>query len=268
MKKNKLIILLLLWLLLLAGCTKANIIYEIDANHNVILNYQGQIDLSSADRDLKNGVTNLIKDTVTHYENIGFETSLDITETMIEFDMILSKPTNSFQEAYETLKTVMIDPTISFLLQVDLVYHIEEYEHSLDLAFDTDLSFILNAAGFNNMPLKLREELSSQLNESELTIDVILPYSTIVDQNDEVVIRYQDQKTHIYLPIALSEKSSFAIVSRMSVDNDQVLPMDMNSSISKTNKQIQTFNMITYSAITIGGISIISLIGYLIKSKK
>ena len=268
MKKSRLMTMILMGFLLLTGCTKAKIIYEIDSNHNVILDYQAQIDLSKADRDLRNGVTTLVEDTVAHYENMGFKTTLDITETMIEFDMILTKPNNSYQEAYETLRAIMIDPKISFLLQVDFVYQIEKYEHSLDLSFNTDFSLILDAAGFNRMPLKLREELLQQLNESELTIDVILPHSTIVNYNDEVTIWNQDQKTYIYLPIDLTDISNFAIVSRMSVDNDQTLPMDINSSIAKTHKQIETYTIITYSAIAVGGISMMAMIGFLIKSRK
>jgi len=267
MRKTKLFILIILLLAITTGCTKATIKYEIDKKYNVSLNYHVNIDLVDLDQELKNGINNLARVTVKYYQEMGFIANTTFNDDNIELDLTLTKANNNYEEAFQTLNELLTNPDISFLLSVDQANKVETFDSSFSLDLKTDLSKIISATGIDNLPLSLKTAIDTELAASEVSLEFILPYSTVIEKSESITVVNDNDQTYLKMAINLDEPSEFNIVTRMSLDNGKMLPVDIDTSIIETQKRIDLYHTLYYVGLAFTSAAVISFVILIVHKK-
>ena len=267
MCKTKLFILIILLLAITTGCTKATIKYEIDKKYNVSLNYHVNIDLVDLDQELKNGINNLARVTVKYYQEMGFIANTTFNDDNIELDLTLTKANNNYEEAFQTLNELLTNPDISFLLSVDQANKVETFDSSFSLDLKTDLSKIISATGIDNLPLSLKTAIDTELAASEVSLEFILPYSTVIEKSESITVVNDNDQTYLKMAINLDEPSEFNIVTRMSLDNGKMLPVDIDTSIIETQKRIDLYHTLYYVGLAFTSAAVISFVILIVHKK-
>ncbi len=265
MKKISTCILFLLILFIFTGCTQAKIKYEIDDKFNVILQYTANIDLSDLDKELSSGINGLVRRTVKDYESRGFKSSTKYSDNAIQLDLKLVKENDSLESAYQSLKEIMIDPEISFLLSVDMSTKTEKFQSALALELETDLPLIIDSTKINDLPPTIKNSILDNLDKSKIELEFVLPTSSIVEQSDSIIVTNQDNRTIINTTVSNDTSTLFRVVTKTSLDNGKFLFKDMDQSIIESENKITLY---TYTLYALGVLIIFTIIGLSIYIKK
>lgn len=265
MKKISTCILFLLILFIFTGCTQAKIKYEIDDKFNVILQYTANIDLSDLDKELSSGITGLVRRTVKDYESRGFKSSTKYSDNSIQLDLKLVKENDSLESAYQSLKEIMIDPEISFLLSVDMSTKTEKFQSALALELETDLPLIIDSTKVNDLPPTIKNSILDNLEKSKIELELVLPTSSIAEQSDSIIVTNLDNRTIINTTVSNDSSTLFRIVTKTSLENGRILLMNMDQSIIETENKV---NFYTYTIYFLGVLIIFLIVGLVLYIKK
>ncbi|MDD3924022.1 MAG: hypothetical protein PHP11_02855 [Erysipelotrichaceae bacterium] len=250
-KQKTMILAIMILMILLHGCTTASITYQIKEDHTVKLEYKADVDISHASSDLKKGLSALCENTIQHYQTLGFETDYRITDDQILISMILKQDNPDYKSAYENLKTIMDDPKLTFLIASDLSYLITENQHAITADMVLDLDKMLDAFGLYQLPSMIKDDLLSSLKQSELTINLILPATTIVDKNENITVSTNNNGTMMSQRIKLDEPTEFFIKGYILYDNDKAIQLDYDDMIQKTKSSITILKFSQYGLVLI-----------------
>ena len=178
---------------------------------------------------LKKGLKALCEKTVAHYQSLGFKTNYTVDDTKIQISMIYSHENPDQQSAYEDLKALMDDTDISFLLGSDLSCLITKNQHAITIDATIDLNEMLDAFGLYQLPKVVKDDLVASLNESELTLNFILPATTI----------------------KLDEATNFSVKGYAIYDDDKAVALSYDEMIAQTKSNINTLKIAQYALIII-----------------
>ena len=259
----KKIISVLILLIMLCGCAKAEISYSIDEKYNVKVTYHIEIDEEKMDSSIRSNVISLINSTSKKYEREGF--TVTSKENAIDYTFTLEKKADSYEEAVEILREIITNPEISFFLVADVHGSSEEYEQVLDFYFETDLGRILESTGTNKLPPTIRAEINEALNESTVNLTVTLPQVNVVAVNEDVIVENKDKKTTFTLPMKWEGTSIMDFTARMSLDNNKMTPHTMEDSIQNTKNQIGMYQALFYGG---SGLSVACSLGLVYSTMK
>ena len=262
----KKIISVIVLLIILCGCMKAEINYSIDEKHTVKVTYHIEIDEEKIDMALRGDVNTLIKNTAKKYENKGF--AVTSKEEELNYTFTLEKKTGSYEEAFEILEAVITDPEISLFLVADIHSYTDEYEQVLAFYFETDLGRMLESTGTNTLPPIIRKDITDGLNESTVNLTVTLPQANVVDVSKEVIVENKNKKTTFTLPLNWEGPSILSFTTRMSLDDNKVTPYTMEDSIKNTQNQIGLYQVLLYGGVGAGLASGAGLVYSIMNKKK
>lgn len=267
MKKISTKILVLLILFVFTGCTQAKVRYEIDDKFNVVLQYTANIDLSDLDKELSTGIKGLVRRTVKDYESRGFKSSTVYSDNAIQLDLRLVKENDSLENAYQSLKEIMIDPEISFLLSVDMSTKTEKFQSALVLELETDLPLIIDSTKVNDLPPTIRNSILDNIDKSKIELELVIPTSSIVEQSDSIIVSNQDNRTIINTTVSNDTNTLFRVVTKTSLENGKIIYNDMDQSITESENRINIYTNVLYILGILIFVNIIGLVLYIKKSK-
>lgn len=268
MKIIKTLLLVVFIGLTLSACTEAKIKYEIDKQYNVNLHYTATIDLSNVDNETRRGVLELCQTIEEEYMNIGFISNSEFDKSMIKIDLLLTKKNSNLEEAYSTLHELLINPDISYMLYSDITSSNEKYQSAYNIEFETDLPAILDSTGMNDLPPTIKNPLIEQINASNIMIELVLPYSTIVEMSESMNHSNTDTESILSMKINNDSPTNFKVMGKISLSNNKVIPKDMESSIQSTINNLNLFNYLIVGGGALSVISIISLAYFLSKNRQ
>ncbi|MEA5018112.1 MAG: hypothetical protein VB009_05285 [Erysipelotrichaceae bacterium] len=258
MKKKKIFLIVMFLMLSTFGCAKAKITYKIDDKFNTSITYYVIVDKNILPEQQHVSVHTIITTTSSAYEKKGFVIEhYQNDNDKIELKMSLTKANQSLDEAYQTLEELMIDPSITFLTSVDQDYKVLEYDSTLKLEVQTDIPLILEGSGFIKLPKMTQDEVLSSINESDLQIEFILPSSTIINRNEQTMIKQDKGQTIISTPILIDQKTILNVQLRTSLNNNKPLNLTITDSIDKSNTAQTTYQIMGYAS---GALAILTLV--------
>lgn len=268
MKTLKTLLTLLIVVFSLSACTDAKIKYEIDQKNTVSLHYTANIDLTNLDVETRNGLVDLCKKMEEEYKTIGFVSKSEFSKSFIVMDMRLDKKTSNLDEAYSTLKDLMINPDISFLLSTDISTITETYQSAYQIELETNLPAILHSTGMNDLPPTIKNPLIEKLNLSNVTLELVLPLSTIVSMSDDITHLDVENKTILSQKIKTDDSTVFNVIGKISLENGKIIPIDMESNIQNTDDKLNLSKNLIYVGLVLSILSILGLVYNIYKTKQ
>lgn len=178
-------ILCLLLSLLLTGCTETEIICGVDREKCAFLTVSVESDWEGLGnmlrRDLEDGMDRVAK----HYEKeLGFTVEKAYTSEGGSLRMTLKRPAESYEAAFEGLKALLTDETITPFLQVNL----QQTDHDLVQGFGMEVTLdagrMLENLGLEELPGDLQADFTQSLAESSAQLCLVLPASGLVSGPD------------------------------------------------------------------------------------
>lgn len=181
---KKLIFLLLLFAcLLFAGCgATADMEYGIDADNNAYTKLRVDVnagDLLEADKNfLQSDLISIVK----HYrDELGFECEYDyFAENKNKAYIILTKtiPCDSFEEAFENLKTMLCDEKYSAFSEVSCELSDTTGKYAYRINGQIDLHRVIENSNASGVPKGVADYIGDQLEDCSFSVTLAFPENT------------------------------------------------------------------------------------------
>jgi len=176
----KLKIILMLFLtffsvLFFSGCMQLNISCGVDAENNVYLNYEIEIDISTYSDDDIISIKQTVDTATSYYRNLGFETGEKTIDNKIKAKAELRKTADNPLEAFALLQAILTDSTITPFAEISMDKISTEYEEGFYFYGILDLTHVISPENINDLPSTLADEVNTSMEKCSGTVSVELP---------------------------------------------------------------------------------------------
>lgn len=177
--------LLVLAVVLLAGCTDTTIICGVDAERNAFLQITMEADWTGVAISMGQRYRSGFRELARYYrDELGFAVEEDYTENGCTLTAELKRPADSYASAFQELETMLTDSSITPFLQVGAVQETQGEVQGFGLDVTLDTGRILEHLGTEDMPRDLREYFQQGIEASTAQLQLVLPGNEVVSGPD------------------------------------------------------------------------------------
>ena len=221
MRKAKIFIVLLLMSLtfLISGCIKIDINTGIDADLTSYLSYHIKMDVSEFDMRYQNLLKNTLNRIGWQYqEDMGFIVDLDIETDQCSLVMTKRVSNNSFEQAFESLKSMLTDEDMTLFMYVDMGFQNFERQNRYLLNAATDIPQIIRLSNVEELPPSLLMRLENAIETGEGYISLELPVSDIVSSSHEASVA--NNRAIMTVPLDFTTQTDFELAGIVNLHGD------------------------------------------------
>jgi len=212
MRNQKLyfIITVLLFAVLLSGCTKIDISIGIDADFTSYLTYRIELDVDNVDIRYHNALKRALNEIGWYYqEELNFVAELNIDTNPYYVVMTRRMQNNSFEQAYQSLNLLLTNENITPFMTVDMAFQATERQSNYIFNATTDIPHIMSLSNAEELSPALQEQLNNALKTGEGTITLTLPAGEQFSSSHEVSI--QNNQTVMVAPLSFTEQTNLEL---------------------------------------------------------
>ena len=217
--RNKLIsiiLMLMVFVFITAGCTRFDINIGIDESNTAYLSYHLEFDLSKLNERQQHSFRVALYQIAIHYQqNLDFNVHLDLESSPIVFEAEKRVMNNSFEEAFESLKAMLTDERMTVFMQVDM--DSIEYSRQRGYIFNasTDINRILQSGDIEEMPPGIRHELEYYVETGAGTITITMPADEIVTASHYA--RINNGQLIMTVPLEFTGQTEFELSAKQNL---------------------------------------------------
>jgi len=209
-KKFILILLLSLSLFLISGCALFDVKIGIDSNNTAYLSYHLEMDVSEYNAHQQHNFKHALFEMAVHYhENLGFSVNLETDSNPLTLTAEKRINNNSFENAFESLKTMLSDEKMTIFMQVDMAEVNYPRQSAYIISAQADIPRILKSNDLDELPPGLRRSLDEAIKTSTGTITINIPADEIVSASHdaEILTGYAGME----VPLSFTGQTSFEL---------------------------------------------------------
>ncbi|MEZ4357454.1 MAG: hypothetical protein R2876_02325 [Eubacteriales bacterium] len=258
MKRLVLILILLSFAIIIAGCADINVTCGVDDSNNAFIKYEIEV---STDQVEANNATYIIKTLNTleaHFNDLGFTTTREDFYLTAE----LKEPSDNYDAAVDNLKNMLTDEDISIFYDVSVQKITTEYEQGYYVSLSADYSTWVLEKGTAYLPSEIKSQIEEYASSEAGTLTLMLPANEASSTSGQVNISRYTAKTSV--PIVLNKEISIDLSTKVS--GDGTVKDKLSASNIITSKIIFSIILCLVSAVLLA-IMIITLKRYF-KAKK
>ena len=236
--KKFLMLLICVLFLLLAGCTDTRISCGIDAEYNAYMNIDIRADLTEVDADRARAVRSSLRKLANYYQNIlgySVETTIREEEDIARVQMTLIRPADSYAEAFDQLKSILTDETLTPFTTVDAARTDGAFEQGYAVTGSLDADKLLRASRIDSLPKEMGDFLRQGIAESTAVIELTLPASEVVEHSGDIV--RDGAFVCAATPLALDARTDVTLVTRASLVNGEAASVPLTDAIAGLRRE-------------------------------
>jgi hypothetical protein len=202
MKKHKLIVIFSIILLtfLLSGCISIEIEAGIDEHFTSFLIYHIELDAREVDERYQNSLRRALNEIGWNYqEEHDFIVSFNADSAPYTLTMTRRIENGSFEQAYESLRTLLTNENITPFMSVDMAYERAERQHRYIFEAMTDIPQLMRLSNTEELPPELQQQLEEAIATGDGSVTITFPVSELVSSSHPVNI----QNNHAKLSVPL-----------------------------------------------------------------
>lgn len=210
MKRLILILLMVSFIIVVAGCSNINVTCGVDENNNAFIKYEIKI---LTDEVEANNVTNINKALETledHFNNLGFTTTREDFYLSAE----LKKKSSNYDLAIDALKEMLTDEDISVFYDVSVQKINTNVEQGYYVSLNADYSKWLLDKGVANLPSDIKSQVEQFASGQTGTLTLMLPANEAKSTSGQISMSGYGAKTSV--PIVLNKKISIDLSTKVS----------------------------------------------------
>jgi len=206
-------------MILLSACTKIDISTGIDTDFTAYLSYNIEIDVEKLDFRYHNAIKRALNEIGWYYqEELGFGVQLNIETNPYSLVMTRRIQNNSFEQAYKSLESLLINEEITPFMTLDMAFQTSERQSNYIFSATTDIPFIMSLSNAEELSPMLQQQLADSMNTGEGTITLSLPAGDLVDSSHQATL-INDQVVMI-VPLSFTEETGFELIGSVTMLRD------------------------------------------------
>lgn len=214
--------LLLLAVVLLAGCTETKIICGVDEEKNAFLQITMEADWTGVAISMGQRYRSGFRELARYYrDELGFAVEEDYTENGCTLTAELKRPADSYESAFRELETMLTDSSITPFLQVSTVQETQGEVQGFGLDVTLDTGRILEHLGTEDMPSDLREYFRQSIEASAAQLQLVLPGNEVVSGHDTATV--EDKAVRTQKDVNLTGQTALSLSTRAIVRDGQIV---------------------------------------------
>lgn len=176
-------------ILCLSGCTEAEISCGIQEDCSAFLSVRVATDLGDMSETNRAHVINSFERLAKYYEDtLGYtvEKNLDSAQDTAELSMSLKREADTYEDAFEELKKMLTDETLTLFTEVDLSCLAEEFQHGYAIKGKVNPEKVIQKTDFSAYGSDLETFFQESIQNSSLKLVVKLPAAEVVEHTGSV----------------------------------------------------------------------------------
>ena len=255
MKRFGRYLILIAAVIFLSGCVQIDVDCGVDSSFQAYLRYYIAVDTSDLNEiELENAKKSLHRIAFRYQSDLGFEVTENYdAEGMAELELLLSVPGNSYEDAFEKLKTILTNPEITPFLEVDMRSHTTDHEQSFVFRADTNFSGLIGQSQLDALPSQLQQRVSQGMSRVNGTFTIALPGKSDM----EGVVSNSDFSCTSSAPLSLDQPISLELKTRLELENGVASNKDLADSIQSLNtlNSLLPIFLCVLSALALGAVA-------------
>jgi len=220
MKKHIVYVILLVvsLVLLLSGCVQLDIDTGIDADFTAYLSYHIMLDVGESDMHRSELLFALNKIGWHYQQNLGFTVEINIETAPYFLIMTRRVENDSFEQAFESLKEMLTDESMTPFMQVDMASQSFFRQERYILSATADIPQIMRLSNVEELSPDLQQQLEDAMEAGKGTITLTLPASEVVSFSHQASI--QGNQMVMVVPLEFSDKTELELAAKLNLLSD------------------------------------------------
>jgi len=258
------IITVLLFAVLLSGCTKIDISIGIDADFTSYLTYRIEIDIDDVDVRYHNALKRALNEIGWLYqEELNFAVELNIDTNPYSVIMTRRMQNNTFEQAYQSLNLLLTNENITPFMTVDMAFQAADRQSNYIFNATTDIPHIMSLSNAEELSPALQEQLNNALKTGEGTITLTLPAGETICSSHQVDT--QNNQTVMVTPLSYTEQTTLELTGTVNLLRDGTPAGSIHEVIQE---QYRLRSIAIIACFAVFGILVITLILVIIGKRK
>jgi hypothetical protein len=203
MKKHTIVVLsfIILSIFFLSGCISVEIEAGIDEHFSSFLRYHIELDVREIDDRYQNSIRRALNEIGWNYqEQHQFMVSFNTDSAPYVLTMTRRIENGSFEQAYESLRDLMTNESITPFMTVDMAFERSERQQRYILEAMIDIPQILRLSNAEELTPELQHQLEDAILAGEGSVTISLPASELASSSHPADI----QSNHAVMSVPLS----------------------------------------------------------------
>lgn len=220
MKKIYLCI-IILSLFFLTGCVRVDIGIGIDERYNAFLSYEIKLDVSEVHPQYHEALARAVNELGWYYqEDLGFTVGVNTSSETYTLTMRKSVAGESFAEAFESLKTMLTDESMTPFMHLDMAMESYVVQDSFIISAMLDIGHIIEHSDIWELPPDLSEAFEKGLETSGGNMLLTVPVSDVVLSSHDINKQYRLAEMEV--PLSFTEQTEFELRANVLYDEDGI----------------------------------------------
>jgi len=213
------VIIVLLFAVLLSGCTKIDISIGIDADFTAYLTYHIELDVDDVEVRYHNTLKRALNELGWYYqEELNFAVELNIDTNPYSVVMTRRMQNNTFEQAYQSLNLLLTNENITPFMTVDMAFQATDRQSNYIFNATTDIPHIMSLSNAEELSPVLQEQLDNALKTGEGTITLTLPAGEPNSSSHQVDT--QNNQTIMAAPLSFTEQTNLELTGTVNLLRD------------------------------------------------
>jgi hypothetical protein len=190
----------------------------IDSNNTAYLSYRLELDVDSFNSLQQHNFKEALYQIATHYHTeLGFSVDLETDSNPLVFTAEKSIANNSFENAFESLKTMLTDESQTVFMLVDM--ELINYPRQLGyiMGADLDIPRIIKSNDFDDLPPDFKRNFEDAVPASNGTITITMPGDEVVRASHEY--NSTNGQIKMTVPIDFTAETAFELSAKRNIFN-------------------------------------------------
>lgn len=215
-KMLSIVLMLVLFIFITAGCTKFDINIGIDADNTAYLSYFLEVDVSELNERQQHSFKEALHQIAVHYhENLGFVVNLDLESNPIVFEAEKRVANDCFEQAFESLKAMLTDEDMTVFMQVDMDQISYPQQMGYIISASADIQRIIESNDIEELPPGIRQDFEDSVEAGTGTITITLPADEVEASSHNAEI--SNGQLNMAVPLDFTQQTEFELSARQKV---------------------------------------------------
>jgi len=206
-------------LFITSGCVVFDVDIGIDSNNTAYLLYRLEMDIEQFNPHQQHNFKQALYQIAVHYhENLGFSVILSTEENPVVLTAEKKVQNNSFEQAFESLKSMLTDEDKTIFMQVDMAQANYPRQTGYIINATVDIPKILESNEFDNLPKDMKQSFDEAIRINSGTISISLPADALVNATHSTEI--VNDRAEMEVPISFIDLTSFELSAIRNLQRD------------------------------------------------
>ena len=212
-KKYTTLLLVVLMMFLISGCVLFDVSMGIDSNNTAYLIYHIELDIAEFNAHQQHNFKQALYQIAIHYhENLGFSVNLETDSNPLILTAEKRVLNNSFEQAFDSLKSMMTDEQMTIFMQVDMSEISYPRQSGYFINATLDIPRIIKSNELEELPPGFMRSYEDAIRDSSGTLTISMPADEIFNaSHDAEIINTQVEMT---VPLNFDSQTVFRLSAK------------------------------------------------------